>query len=215
MSLKVGQFTKEQLPNLEDYSENVASSIVNITYTRSRVKGYLTVTDSGFALPEGKKFVGGVTYYVKMNCNGGFSGDVTFMLTNEVEDSETYMPIKRMIISHGANQGIVLIFTPDRDYNYLVCHRNEHLEENVLCSFENVEIKKLKNLIDTYFSNHYNLSYLKNIGIQGAPGLRFVLNGEGFTLNYSGMFVLNSVNVTQISFVVTEQTESFLLDFQY
>ena len=86
------------------------------------------------------------------------------------------------MVIHKELQEIVLTFTPNEDYQYLVFCRNEALDdEGITYSIRDINIERLKNLIDTYFSNSYqNLSYLKNIGIQGEQGLRFSLNGEGF-----------------------------------
>lgn len=224
MSLNIGQFRKEQL-TIDDYKDIIPSNnIIEINYIRNHMRGYLQVIDKGIKLPEGMVFSKGVTYHIKMFLESNYAGSVTFMLAKDLEDSAIYMPIKRMHLSeplNGSLQGvteIILTFTPNEDYQYLVFCRNEALDdENITYSIRNINIERLKNLIDTYFSNSYqNLSYLKNIGIQGEQGLRFSLNGEGFTMNSSGIFMLNDININQISFVVeNEDSSSFLVDFQY
>lgn len=224
MSLNIGQFRKEQL-TIDDYKDIIPSNnIIEVDYIRNHMRGYLQVIDKGIKLPDGMVFSKGVTYHIKMFLESNYAGSVTFMLAKDLEDSAIYMPIKRMHLSeplNGSPQGvteIILTFTPNEDYQYLVFCRNEALDdENITYSIRDINIERLKNLIDTYFSNSYqNLSYLKNIGIQGEQGLRFSLNGEGFTMNSSGIFMLNDININQISFVVeNENSSSFLVDFQY
>lgn len=224
MSLNIGQFRKEQL-TIDDYKDIIPSNnIIEVDYIRNHMRGYLQVIDKGIKLPEGMVFSKGVTYHIKMFLESNYAGSVTFMLAKDLEDSAIYMPIKRMHLLepvNGNTQGvteIILTFTPNEDYQYLVFCRNEALDdEGITYSIRDINIERLKNLIDTYFSNSYqNLSYLKNIGIQGEQGLRFSLNGEGFTMNSSGIFMLNDININQISFVVeNENSPSFLVDFQY
>lgn len=157
-------------------------------------------------------FEKGQTYYLQLNLSSSNS-EVKVVLSN----GEFEMPVR--IIPNFSTGAYDFIFTPDRNYTYI--------------SFASANIGSLSSIIFQQLSNIFS-SYtsVKEIGIQGFPGLRFSINGEGFTLGKSGFFYLSDIDIIQMGiFLRKEKTIkeespttslppspediSFIVNFQY
>ena len=151
-------------------------------------------------------FEKGQTYYLQLNLLSTVS-EIKVVLSNGTFE----MPVR--VIPNFSTGVYDFIFTPDRDYTYI-----SFVSANVGDS-PSIIFQQLNNI----FSNYTNI---KDIGLQGFPGLRFSINGESFTLGKSGFFYLSDINITQMGIYLRENIENtedvvnnnkdfFIISFQY
>jgi hypothetical protein len=117
-----------------------------------------------------------------------------------------------------------LIFTPNgNNYNQLVFllarTAYDYRVESRIMEVEIEEFSTINNIIADYLP----CDELKKIGIQGPPGLMFVLNGEEFQLGRTGIYELcnDEIVVTYLGFVINDSKQTtdgkdfFILDYRY
>jgi hypothetical protein len=117
-----------------------------------------------------------------------------------------------------------LIFTPNSEvYNKLVFELTrtaiDYREESRFMEVEVLEFYTVNNIISDYL----NVAQLKKIGIQGPPGLMFVLDGEEIKLGRTGIYELcnDEIQINYLGFVINESTQTqdgkdfFILDYRY
>lgn len=242
--MQLGQITKNNFifNGEESINKTLAPTIARCKYPHG-ILGDIKESCIYYSIEkELKKFKKGETYYVKVNLK--IKGDIQDNPIKVVlrDTEKNYEMLVRTIINIPDVENYYsfdFIFTPDRDYDYLFFvytgrDKYSELGEN---SFSYVEIKSpeikiLYNII-TALKNLNGYSYkdlvnIKEIGIQGAPGLRFSINGEDFKLGKSGYFYLSDVEISQVGFHVREsldsnhspfpygdQEEFFIMSFQY
>ena len=154
-------------------------------------------------------FKKGQTYYLQLNLSPSDStNEVKVVLSN----GKFEMPVR--IIPNFSTGVYDFIFTPDRDYTYI-----SFVSANVGNS--PIIFQQLNNIFSSYTN-------IKEIGIQGFPGLRFSINGEGFTLGKSGFFYLSDIDIIQMGVFLREKNlpedinipsednkDFFIISFQY
>jgi hypothetical protein len=158
-------------------------------------------------------FEKGQTYYLQLNLSSSNSDEVKVVLSNE---KKFEMPVR--MIPNFTDGVYDFIFTPDRDYTHI--------------SFASANVGDspiIFQQLDNIFSSYTNI---KEIGIQGFPGLRFSINGEGFTLGKSGFFYLSDIDIIQMGVFLKKEKNtkeespttplppspediSFIVSFQY
>jgi hypothetical protein len=152
-------------------------------------------------------FEKGQTYYLQLNLSSSNSDEIKVVLSN----GKFEMPVR--IIPNFSTGVYDFIFTPDRDYTYI--------------SFTSANVDNSSSIIFQQLNNIFlNYTNIKDIGLQGFPGLRFSINGESFTLGKSGFFYLSDINITQMGVYLRENIENtedvvnknkdfFIISFQY
>ena len=91
-----------------------------------------------------------------------------------------------------------------------------------------VNTQTLINVIKSPSFGAGNGQILKQIGIQGRPGLQFVVNGESLKLGRTGIYESNNINIKSLGFVIdsiiqdnsflpiiTENPAFFIVDYLY
>ncbi|MGN0992861.1 MAG: hypothetical protein ACI4PE_02975 [Bacilli bacterium] len=78
-------------------------------------------------------------------------------------------------------------------------------------------LEEINNVIDILNSSIDNKGQLKQIGVQGPPGLQMCIDGEEIKIGRSGLYEINNgVVINFIGFVVTpDDNKYFILDYQY
>lgn len=139
--------------------------------------------------------------------------------------------IKNIVIPAG-EQGDFSIFeiiitpTEDHYYNQLDFILNRELidynilnEDGTYGRRLNIVIERLDKIynIINFLSPSINGSkILKQIGIQGPPGLLMSIDGEEIRIGRSGLYEINhGINISFIGFVVEADEKYFILDYQY
>ena len=97
------------------------------------------------------------------------------------------------------------------------------LEEQVLIAFYKpqgivctTDTREPDNVIDFLSPSISGNRILKQIGIQGPPGLLMSINGEEIRIGRSGLYEITyGINTTFIGFIVEADEKYFILDYQY
>ena len=77
-------------------------------------------------------------------------------------------------------------------------------------------LDKIYNVIDFLQTSIENKNALKQIGVQGPPGLLMSINGEAIRIGRSGLYEINNgINTTFIGFIIEADEKYFILDYQY
>ena len=112
-----------------------------------------------------------------------------------------------------------IVFQPNSNvYTKLLFETTELKEESLLNNDNAINLQSFT-IIDTVESGIESTLFpnIKEIGIQGRPGLRFAINGELFQLGKTGMFVLDDEDFIyqDIQFFIEDPKENCILDFKY
>ena len=77
-------------------------------------------------------------------------------------------------------------------------------------------LDEIYNIINYLNTSIENKGTLKQIGVQGPPGLLMSINGEPIRIGRSGLYEINNgINTTFIGFIVEADEKYFILDYQY
>jgi hypothetical protein len=215
--MQIGQITSKNI------SEN--SVVEDLTETEINYK-YFSNTDNTTVekgLLKKSVFEKDKTYYLKLKLTSSatsFPQKVKVKLCNIIKDNVTEeMPI-RLIPNFIDNRVYDFIFTPDKNYSYFIIISTDGKQCSI--SFKDIFCEEISNVL-----NQTGYSLIRDIGIQGSPGLRFAINGEGFTLGKSGNFYLSDLDITNIGFHLRGSIEKpffpqeknskefFIMSFQY
>lgn len=232
MSYNIGQLRRNQYSN---YSTEI--QLPNTCYQKdgyeTAIFGSITANDTYIGLPNNQRFQKDSNYYFRFKVNGSYHFKVKL-----AGESKT-MTIKEFKTSYG--NICELVFTPnDNIYNMIVFERvrgSDDINSSGIIldsSYDystkyltNIKLELLTNIITSYLSSKYTgLVYLKKLGLQGPPGFMFSMNGEEFYIGKSGIFEVNDINITNLSFVIKnispipfeedgKQKDFFIMDFQY
>lgn len=112
-----------------------------------------------------------------------------------------------------------IVFQPNSNiYTKLLFETTELKEESLLGNDNAIDFQSFTT-INTVESGIESALFpnIKEIGIQGRPGLRFAINGELFQLGKTGMFVLDDEDFIyqDIQFFIEDPKENCILDFKY
>lgn len=110
---------------------------------------------------------------------------------------------------------VEFFFTPQVDYIYLVFKIKRTYLDYLFTDGISINIKeddenhlclcKINNIFQSAIT-------IKKLGIQGKPGLKMVINQEGFWMNPTGIFEINDdYNIDFLGFVITSDNKSDVL----
>lgn len=123
-----------------------------------------------------------------------------------------------------------LVISPNSTYDRIafILHRNasdynfeEGAETGAYGRIVEIEVEyyeEIINIIDTYLNASIdNVGLLKQIGVQGPPGMLMCIEGEGIRIGRSGIYEINNGVVISFFGVVIHSDEEnhFFLDYQY
>lgn len=217
MSYKIGQLRRSSLNN---YETTYAGTIEYINYYDNLYSqdSNIIVRDSAFKLsmPLQKD----TTYYLKFKLTS-YNANFKVALCNS-EDKTKKMYIKKIYATYG--DVCELVFTPNDDiYDIIIIERVRRTANELNSSSYNVDRNsiELKSLINVILN--LPAPYLKQIGLQGPPGLLFSLNGEEMRIGKTGIYEVEGINIYQLSFVIRNSSpipyednlDYFILDFYY
>jgi len=132
-----------------------------------------------------------------------------------VGDSADY-DIFEMVLSpndnHAYNQIYFQLNRELIDYNTLKPDGTYGREMNISID----RLDEIYNVINYLNTSIDNRGVLKQIGVQGPPGLLMSINGEAIRIGRSGLYEINNgINTTFIGFVIESNEKYFVLDYQY
>ena len=234
MSYKFGQFRKSQLSS---YLTPLEYSLDNLRVQSSLSEGVVFI-DKGIDL-EGSNILQALTsggkqrsYYLRFKV---FKQDtiqkITVRLVNTTKTTDNVQTIETIEIPIGDTTDystFELVLSPNDNHSYnqiyfelnreLIDYTTENPDETYGRRM-NIEVNRLDeiyNVINFLQTSIENKGKLKQIGVQGPPGLLMSINGEPIRIGRSGLYEINNgINTTFIGFIVEADEKYFILDYQY
>lgn len=178
------------------------------------------------------------TYYLKFKVrhNTLYPQDFAIKLTNNDSLNPSSMTIKELSVKIGEEDDyevFEMIFTPNESYNNIIFELSRISNDFLISNSDGTNGRKmdievldlyiLNNIIDNYLVSRFNLKKIKQIGIQGPPGLLFTIDGEEIRIGRSGIYELhdNIISITYLGFVLKDSDlmedgkDFFIMDFAY
>ncbi len=233
MSYKFGQFRKSQL---QSYLTPLEYTLDDIKVESSLSKGVIFV-DKGIDL-SGKNILQALTennkqrsYYLRFRIEKQETNQlINIRLINTDKNKDNVQTIKTINVESGKDDysTFELVISPNdnHSYNQIFFELNRELiDYNTLNSDGTYgrtvkiiieRLDEIYNVIDFLNPSIENKGRLKQIGIQGPPGLLMSINGEDIRIGRSGIYEINNkINVTFIGFIIEADEKYFILDYQY
>lgn len=234
MSYKFGQFRKSQY---SDYLLPLDYTLNNLRVESSLSTGVVFI-DKGIDL-EGNNILQALTsdgkqrsYYIRFKVYKlDTAQKITVRLVNTEKTTDNVQKIEDIEISAG-NSGdydifeIILSPNDNHSYNQIYFQLNRELIDyntvkpdgtygrEMTISIDRLD--EVYNVINYLNTSIDNKSALKQIGIQGPPGLLMNINGEAIRIGRSGLYEINNgIKTTFIGFIVEADEKYFILDYQY
>ena len=234
MSYKFGQFRKSQLSS---YLTPLEYTLNDLRVQSSLSEG-VTFIDKGIDL-EGSNILQALTnankqrsYYIRFKI---FKQEtiqkITVRLINTEKSQDNVQTIETIEVPIGKTTDystFELILSPNDNHTYNQIYfelNRELIDYNTLKPDGtygremNISIDRLDevyNVIDFLNTSIENKNTLKQIGVQGPPGLLMSINGEAIRIGRSGLYEINNgINTTFIGFIVEADEKYFILDYQY
>lgn len=177
------------------------------------------------------------SYYLKFEVSQRpeAAQDFVIKLKNNDVTIDNVQEIKTLKVAAGTGKvSFELIFNPNSKYNQLIFELQRlaldfYLDNGDGTSGRKMEINilefsKIINIVDSYLKGKFSgLTKLKKIGLQGPPGLMFVLDGEEIRIGRTGVYELynDNIEISYIGFIIKDSlfTQSgkdfFVMDFKY
>ena len=234
MSYKFGQFRKSQLSS---YLTPLDYSLDDLRVESSLSRGVVFI-DKGIDL-EGSNILQALTsdgkqrsYYLRFKV---FKQEtiqkITIRLVNTTKTQDNVQTIEDIEVPAGNTNDydiFELVISPNDNhtYNQIYFELNRELidyntlkpdgtygrEMNIIVN----RLDEIYNVINFLQTSIENKGKLKQIGVQGPPGLLMSINGEAIRIGRSGLYEINNgINTTFIGFIVEADEKYFILDYQY
>lgn len=177
------------------------------------------------------------SYYLKFEVSQRpeAAQDFIIKLKNNDVTIDNVQEVKTLKVAAGTGKiSFELIFNPNSKYNQLIFELRRlaldfYLDNGDGTSGRKMEINilefsKIINIVDSYLKGKFSgLTKLKKIGLQGPPGLMFVLDGEEIRIGRTGVYELynDNIEISYIGFIIKDSlfTQSgkdfFVMDFKY
>lgn len=177
------------------------------------------------------------SYYLKFEVSQRpeAAQDFIIKLKNNDVTIDNVQEVKTLKVAAGTGKiSFELIFNPNSKYNQLIFELQRlaldfYLDNGDGTSGRKMEINilefsKIINIVDSYLKGKFSgLTKLKKIGLQGPPGLMFVLDGEEIRIGRAGVYELynDNIEISYIGFIIKDSlfTQSgkdfFVMDFKY
>lgn len=250
MNFNFGQLRKNQFTkNNPQYSNPVSLSPAECDF--EIIKGK-TITINSL----NKAFTKNTMYALRLNCSltavddrelkeDDFAECEIFLSATGTDrvDNNKKMVIKILPIITKESQQITVLFSPKIDGFTNICFylKNKSNDDNIsdLVSIENASLYILNNVIDKVIREQVSgkenpgdgvkvTIILKKIGLQGATGLPFMINGEEFKIGKSEIFTSDDIVISSLGIFAVDDNNSsnganpyyedknfFVLDYEY
>ena len=234
MNYNFGQFRKSQIDN---YLMPLDSGILEDLQVTSALSENVKFVDKKIDLVE-EDYLQALTnnnkqrsYYIKFKVfKQDTAQSINIKLINTKATTDNMQLIKNIKINRGKDTDysiFEIVISPsdnhvfDRIYfelNRELIDYNTHIADDIYGRTLSIEIERLDeiyNVID-FLENSIDTDTLKQIGVQGPPGLLMSINGEEIRIGRSGLYEINNgVSVSFIGFIIEQDEKYFVLDYQY
>ena len=172
-------------------------------------------------------------YYLRFKVYKMWSGSqsITIQLKNII--TGTTQTLETISIDKGDENDYSIfdiVIPPNANYNQINFNLNRNLidyntdqevrEDGTVGRITKIEIvrfEEITNIINNLNASIENKGALKQIGVQGPPGLQMCIDGEQIRIGRSGLYEINNgVIINFLGFIVAEDDNKyFILDYQY
>ena len=234
MSYKFGQFRRSQLPSYLtplDYT-------LNDLYVQSSLSQGVTFVDKGIDL-SGNNILQALTtsnkqrsYYTRFKIfKQATTQLITIRLINTTKNKDNVQTVETIEVEAGdindySTFEFILSPNDNHTYNQIYFELNRELIDyntqnqdgtygrKMIITIDRLD--EIYNVIDFLQTSIDNKGVLKQIGVQGPPGLLMSINGEAIKIGRSGLYEINNgINTTFIGFIIEANEKYFILDYQY
>lgn len=229
---KFGQFRKSQL---SPYLIPLEYTLNDLAVQSSLSRG-ITFIDKGIDLDNALQALdsGGKqkSYYIRFKIYKQTTKQfITVKLVNTERTSDNVQTIENLEIDVGNADDysifeLVLSPNDNHTYNQIYFELNRELIDynilnadgtygrKIMLTIDN--LSEIYNVIDFLQTSIENKRVLKQIGVQGPPGLLMSINGEAIRIGRSGLYEINNgINTSFIGFIIEDDEKYFILDYQY
>ena len=234
MSYKFGQFRKSQLSS---YLIPLSYVFNDLRVESSLSKGVIFI-DKAIDL-EGDNVLQALTsdgkqrsYYIRFKIfKQETAQKITVRLVNTEKIQDNIQMVEDLEIEAGDSTDydiyeIILSPNDNHTYNQIYFQLNRELIDYNTLKPDGTYGREMNIMIDRLDEVYNVINYLnpsiddkgilKQIGIQGPPGLLMDINGEAIRIGRSGLYEINNgINTTFIGFIVEADEKYFILDYQY
>lgn len=238
MSYNIGQFRRSDLA-IEDYFTNISYSTE--FFTNENVDFNFDFQDYRLVFSGQNILTSTKSYYIKFRVKQSMVALQRFslILKNSELQEDNEMSLKSLEVKQGPDSQYTdfeLIFTPNASYNQFIFElrrlaldfttANDDGTSGRKMNIEILNFYVINNIVESYLTSHFNgLTKIKKLGIQGPPGMLFVLDGEEIRIGRSGIYELyEDFSISYIGFVLKDSTfigedkgrkDFFIMDFKY
>ena len=146
--------------------------------------------------------------------------DFVIKLRTDEKTIDNVQEIRTLSVKQGTDETVFeLVFSPNENYNQIIFElkrlsldfhtENEDNKSGRIMKITILAFERISNVISDYLSKHYSgLASLKKIGIQGPPGLMFILDGEEIKIGKSGVYELynDNIDISYIGFIIKDSS---------
>jgi len=234
MSYKFGQFRRSQLPSYLTPLEYT----LNDLYVQSSLSQGVTFIDKSIDL-SGNNILQALTtsnkqrsYYIRFKIfKQATTQQVTVRLVNTTKNKDNVQTVETIEVEAGdindySTFEFILSPNDNHTYNQIYFELNRELIDyntqnqdgtygrKMIITIDRLD--EIYNVIDFLQTSIDNKGALKQIGVQGPPGLLMSINGEAIKIGRSGLYEINNgINTTFIGFIIEANEKYFILDYQY
>ena len=157
---------------------------------------------------------------------------ITIKLVNTEKEEDNIQVVETIYVEPGASDdfsAFELVLSPNDNhtYNQICFELNRDFIDYTTINEDETYGRVISVLVDrldeiynviSYLSPSIDNKYLlKQIGVQGPPGLLMSINGEAIRIGRSGLYEINNgINTSFIGFIIEPDEEKyFVLDYQY
>ena len=231
---KFGQFRKSQLSS---YLMPLEYTLNNLRVKSSLSEG-VTFIDKGIDL-SGNNILQALTndkkqrsYYIRFKIfKLATKQTITVRLVNTEKTEDNVQTIESIEIAAGNTNDysifeLVLSPNDNHTYNQIYFELNRELIDYNILKPDGTygremhilidRLDEIYNVINFLQTSIENKGKLKQIGVQGPPGLLMSINGEAIRIGRSGLYEINNgINTSFIGFIIEADEKYFILDYQY
>lgn len=234
MSYKFGQFRKSQLSS---YLTPLEYTLHDLRVQSSLSEG-IAFIDKGIDL-SGDNILQALTndkkqrsYYIRFRIFKQSTKQlITLRLVNTTKTTDNIQTIETFEVEAGDSNDysffeFILSPNDNHTYNQIYFELNRELIDYNTLNDDGTygrkmiiainRLDEIYNVINYLQTSIDNKSVLKQVGVQGPPGLLMSINGEGIKIGRSGLYEINNgINTSFIGFIIEDNEKYFVLDYQY
>lgn len=157
--------------------------------------------------------------------------NITLKMVDDTKQEDNEQGIELIKVPAGNTTDYVIydfVLKPNSNYNqiYLILSRtmadyNIDLGNGFYgrqINLEIIQVQEITNLLETYLPSRIDHKrLLKQIGVQGPPGMLMSIDGEGIRIGRTGIYEINyGISISFIGFIIdSSDTTNFILNYQY